>query len=98
MTSRLRQGNGALLMLVLLSLFWGVACARLPMEKPPPPTASPGATYSPSAMYQMGLTQLASGEYLQARLSLEQAVALAPNQASYRNALGLANLQLGRFP
>ena len=92
MTRRLRQGNGALLMLVLLSLFWCAACARLPAEKPPPPTASP------SAMYQMGLTQLVSGEYLQARLSLEQAVALAPHQAGYRNALGLANLQLGRFP
>ena len=98
MTSRLRQGNGALLMLVLLSLFWGAACARLAVEQPAPPTASPGAMDSPSAMYQTGLIQFAAGEYLQARLSLEQAVALAPNQASYRNALGLAHLQLGRFP
>jgi Tfp pilus assembly protein PilF len=39
-----------------------------------------------------------SGEYQQARLSLEEAVAQDPNSASYRNALGLADLQLGRLP
>ena len=98
MTSRLRQGNRACLMFVLLTFFWWAACARLPVEKPSPPADSPSPMSSPSALYQTGLTQLASGEYLQARLSLEQAVALAPDQGSYRNALGLANLQLGRFP
>ncbi len=38
-----------------------------------------------------------SGEYDQARLSLKQAVALDPDKAIYRNALGLANLHSGRL-
>ena len=53
---------------------------------------------APRVLYELGIKQLASGEYPQARLALEQAVALAPRQAAYHNALGLANLQLGRLP
>ena len=97
-TRRLTQGPGVWRLLVVLACVWGVACARLPEAESPPPTAAPHAMDAPGTTYQMGLTQLASGDYLQARRSLEQAVALAPNQASYYNALGLAYLQLGRLP
>jgi type IV pilus biogenesis/stability protein PilW len=98
MTKRLRQGKGALRLLVLLSMCWYTACARQPVAQPLAPTAAPSPLASPNALYQTGLTHLSSGEYLQARLSLEQAIALAPNQTNYHNALGLANLQLGRLP
>src|SRR5262245_13865690 len=97
MTRRRIQGHRAWLMFVCLSCLGYMSCTSLPAEQSPPPTALHSLQASPSALYQAGLTQLASGEYLQARLSLEQAVALAPSQASYHNALGLANLQLGRF-
>ena len=94
----LAQRHGVCGLLVLLAWVWGVACARLPPPEAPPPTAAPRAMDAPGVTYQLGLSQLAAGDYLQARRSLEQAVALAPNQASYHNALGLAYLQLGRFP
>ena len=92
MTSRLQQGRGALLLPVLLSALWYAGCTPLPGEKPLPPTVAP------RLLYESGLSQLASGEYLQARRSFEQVVALAPTQATYRNALGFANLHLGRLP
>ena len=79
-TKRRRQGHGAWRLLVVLACVWGVACARLPDTETPPPTATPQAMDAPGATYQMGLTQLTSGDYLQARRSLEQAVALAPRR------------------
>jgi len=51
----------------------------------------------PRFIYGLGIGQLQSGEYVQARHSLEQAVALDPDKAIYRNALGLANLHSGRL-
>jgi len=95
---RLPQGYGAWRLLVVLACVWGVACARLPQEEFPPSTPAPRAMQTPGATYQVGLAQLAAGDYLQAGYSLEQAVALAPNQASYHNALGVAYLHLGRLP
>lgn len=92
MSRRLQQGWSVWLMPVVLSALWYAGCTPLSGEKPLPPTAAP------RVLYELGLRQLASGEYPQARLSLEQAVALAPMQATYRNALGFANLQLGRLP
>ena len=84
--------RGAFRISMVLSVLWYVGCAPLPGEKPLPSTASP------RVFYELGLSQLESGEYLQARLSLEQAVSLDPKQATYRNALGYANLHLGRLP
>jgi len=84
--------RGAILIAMVLSTLWWGGCASLPGEKPLPPTVSP------RLLYELGLSQLASGEYLQARLSLEQAASLDPKQATYRNALGFANLHLGRVP
>jgi len=92
MTSRFRQARVTCIMPVLLCALWYAGCTPLPREQPP------SATVSPRLLYELGISQLASGEYLQARLSLEQAVALGPGQATYHNALGFANLHLGRLP
>lgn len=91
MSPRLQQGWRAVLIPLVLSTLWYVGCIPPAGEKPTSPTASP------RVLYESGLSQLAAGEYLQARLALEQAVALAPQQATYRNALGFVNLQLGRL-
>ncbi|MBI3326575.1 MAG: tetratricopeptide repeat protein [Nitrospinae bacterium] len=84
--------RGAFLIAMVLSVVWHVGCAPLPGEKP----LLPGVP--PRALYELGISQLESREYLQARLSLEQAVSLDPKQATYRYALGYAYLQLKRFP
>lgn len=76
----------------LLLLLWLAACANPPVEKPATPTIPP------QAVYELGLSHLEAREYHQARVFLEQAADLSPGQATYRNALGLANLHLGRTP
>lgn len=70
------------------SLSW-VGCASVQGDKPKV------SSVSPAILYESGLSHLESGDYLRARISLEQAVSLDPNRAVYRNALGLAYLQLG---
>ena len=92
MTSRFTQGRRAFIIAVFLCALWYAGCTPLPREEPLP------ATVSPRLLYELGINQLASGEYLEARRSLEQAIALAPRQATYHNALGFANLHLGRLP
>ena len=69
-----------------------MGCGPVREEKPKAPTVPP------AVIYDLGISQLESGEYRQARMSFEQAVTLEPSSASYRNALGLAALQLGQLP
>lgn len=66
-----------------------MGCGPVREEKPNAPTVPP------AVLYETGISQLESGDYLRARLSLEQAVSLDPNRAVYRNALGLAQLHSG---
>lgn len=88
----LRQGRCVFVMTVFLSCLSWLGCSPPPREEPKAPTVPP------ALVYELGMSRMESGEYLQARLSFEEAVALDPNSASFRNALGLADLQLGRFP
>jgi Tfp pilus assembly protein PilF len=74
-----------------VSLSWA-GCSSVQDEKPKV------SSVSPAILYESGLSHLESGDYLRARLSLEQAVSLDPNRAVYRNALGLTYLQLGALP
>jgi len=92
MTARFEQGKSVFIVPVVLSCLSWVGCTPPPAEKPKAPTVHP------AIIYEMGTSQLESGEYLQARLSFEQAVTLDPDSANYRNALGLANLHSGRIP
>jgi len=88
----LRAGKGALIALALLSVMWYGGCASVPGDQSLP------AHVSPRVLYELGLSQLAAGEYPEARVTLEQAVARDPRRATFRNALGWVYLQLGRLP
>jgi len=82
--------SGLFIASVLVACLSCVACTPTQGQKAKP-------TVPPRVIYELGTRQLQSGEYFQARLSLEQAVILDPNKAIYRNSLGLANLHLGRL-
>ncbi len=88
--TRPNKRSGLFIQLVLAVSLSCVACTPTQEQKARP-------TLPPRVIYDLGLSRLQSGEYSQARFSLEQAVALDPNKAIYRNALGLANLHLGRL-
>jgi Tfp pilus assembly protein PilF len=77
---------------VFLACIYWIGCGPPQVQTPEPPTVPP------TVIYETGISQLESGDYLRARLSFEQAVRLDPSRAVYRNALGLANLHLGRLP
>ncbi len=81
---------GLLILPILVIFSWSVACTPTQEQKAKP-------TVPPRFIYDLGIRQLQSGDYFQARISLEQAVALDPDKAVYRNALGLANLHSGRL-
>jgi Tfp pilus assembly protein PilF len=75
---------------VPLFFLWGGACTA-PFPEKPKSSVVPAVV-----MYDLGVTHLRSGEYFQARLSLEQAVALDPSlgrlpqaMESFREALKL---------
>ncbi len=89
MTSPNRR-SGLFIASVLVVFLSCVSCTPTQEQKAKP-------TVPPRFIYDLGTRQLQSGEYFQARLSLEQAVTLDPNKAIYRNSLGLANLHLGRL-
>ncbi len=89
MTSPNRR-SGLFIASVLVVFLSCVSCTPTQEQKAKP-------IVPPRFIYDLGTRQLQSGEYFQARLSLEQAVTLDPNKAIYRNSLGLANLHLGRL-
>ncbi len=90
MTVESKRRSGVFIFAVLVAISPWTACTRSIKQEAKP-------SIPPRVIYDLGIRQLQSGDYLQARISLEQAVALDPDKAVYRNALGLANLHSGRL-
>ncbi len=90
MTVESKRRSGVFIFAVLAAVSSWTACTPSIKKEAKP-------SVPPRVIYGLGIGQLQSGEYVRARLSLEQAVALNPKKAIYRNALGLANLHLGRL-
>ncbi len=90
MTVESKRISGVFIFAVLVAVSSWTACTPSFKQEEKP-------SIPPPVIYDLGIRQLKSGDYFQARISLEQAIALDPKKAIYRNALGLANLQSGRL-
>lgn len=90
MTVESKRISGVFIFAVLVAVSSWTACTPSFKQEEKP-------SIPPPVIYDLGIRQLKSGDYFQARISLEQAIALDPKKAIYRNALGLANLHSGRL-